>query len=196
MEHMVSKPSYLLSGLVTRTKMDQLLEELYGLKPNERELRARTDPPITITELKLHAIEDVGLLTLTDEALTLITNDLEVDYGEIFELQPDGESLLLRSGKGWEEGLVGQATVPMDSPTGYAVKTEKSLIAEDVFSDARFGVPPLLCEHRVKSSARVIIRDQDQPLGVLGIDTTKQRAFTEDEVALLQAVAGVLATGR
>ena len=84
----------------------------------------------------------------------------------------------------------------MDSPTGYALTAKKSLIAEDVFSDARFGVPPLLCEHGVKSSVRAIIRDQDQPLGVLGVDTTEQRAFTEDEVAFLKAVAGVLATAR
>lgn len=195
MEHMVSKPSYLLSGLVTHTEMDQLLEEIYGIKPNEEALRVRTYQP-TITELKLHAIADVGLLTLMDEALALVTNNLEVEYGEIFELQPDSESLLLRSGKGWEEELVGQATVPMDSPTGYTLKAKNSLIVEDVFSDARFGVPPLLSEHGVKSSVRVIIRDQELLLGVLGADTTEQRAFTEDEAAFLQAVAGVLAAAR
>jgi GAF domain-containing protein len=196
MEHKVSKPSYLLSGLVTHTEMDRLLEEIYCIKPNEEALRARTYQPPTITELKLHAIADVGLLTLMDEALALVTNNLEVEYGEIFELQSDSESLLLRSGKGWEEELVGQATVPIDSPTGYTLKAKNSLIVEDVFSDARFGVPPLLREHGVKSSVRVIIRDQEQLLGVLGADTTEQRAFTEDEAAFLQAVAGVLATAR
>ena len=104
MERMISEPSYLLSSLVTHSRMDQLLEELCGIKTHEEELRAHTDQ-MTITELKLHAIEDVGLPTLMDEALTLVTNDLEVEYGEIFELQLGGESLLLRSGKGWEEEL-------------------------------------------------------------------------------------------
>jgi GAF domain-containing protein len=194
--HLVSEPGYLLSGLVTQSKMEQLLEELYGIKPLEEERRADTHQATTITDLRLEAIEDVGLPTLMDEALALLINNLEVEYGEIFELQPNSESLLLTSGKGWEEGLVGQASVPLDSPTGYTLKAKKPLIVEDVFSDTRFGVPPLLREHGVKSSARVIISDQEQPVRVLGADTTERRTFTEDEAHFLQAVAEVLATTR
>ena len=199
MQYIVSEPSYLLSGLVTQSKIKQLLEELYGVKPNEEELKARTYQAPTITELRLEAIEDVGLPTLMDEALTLVTKNLEAEYGVIFELHPDGERLLLRSGKGWEEGLIGQATVPLDSPSGYTLKANKPMIAEDVHSDRRFSVPPLLCEHGVKSSARVMICkqiNQEQPVRVLGVDTTEPRTFTEDEADFLQAVAEVLATAR
>ena len=184
MQYIVSEPSYLLSGLVTQSKIVQLLEELYGIKPNEEELKARTSYQApTITELRLGAIEDVGLPTLMDEALTLVTKNLEAEYGVIFELHPDDERLLLRSGKGWEEELIGQATVPLDSPSGYALKANKPMIAEDVHSDRRFSVPPLLCEHGVKSSARVIICkqiSQEQAVRVLGVDTTEPRTFTED----------------
>jgi GAF domain-containing protein len=196
MQYAVSEPSYLLSGLVAQSKMEQLLEELYGINPIEEERRVDPSQPTTITELRLEAIEDVGLPTLMDEALTLVTTNLEVEYGEVFELQPDNESLLLASGKGWEEELIGHATIPLDSPTGYALKAEKPTIVEDVLSDTRFGVPPLLREHSVKSSARVIIRDQEQPVKVLGADTTERRTFTEDEANFLQAVAEVLATTR
>jgi GAF domain-containing protein len=185
-----------LSGLVTQSKMEQLLGELYDIKPNDEERRARTDQPTTITELRLGAIEDVGLPTLMDEALALVTKNLEVEYGRVLELQPDGENLLLRSGKRWKEELVGQATVPLDSPAGYTLEAKKPMIIEDVLADTRFGVPPLLHEHGVRSSVLVAICDQGQPLGVLGADTTERRAFTEDEADYLQAVAEVLATAR
>lgn len=176
--------------------MEQLLGELYDIKPNNEERRARTDQPTTITELRLGAIEDVGLPTLMDEALALVTKNLEVEYGKVLELQPDGESLLLRSGKGWKEELVGQATVPLDSPAGYTLDAKKPMVFEDVYSETRFSVPPLLHEHGVRSSVLVPICDQEQPLGVLGADTTEQRAFTEGEADFLQSVAEVLATAR
>jgi GAF domain-containing protein len=194
--HLVSRPSYLLSGLVTQSKIEQLLEVLYGIKPNKEELGECPYQPMTITELRLEAIEDVGLPTLMDDALAVVTKNLEVEYGEIFELQSDGESLLLRAGKCWEEELVGQATVPLDSPTGYTLRVRKPMILEDVHSDTRFSVPPLLCEHEVKSSARVIICNQEQPVRVLGADTAERRTFTEDDTDFLQAVAEVIATTR
>jgi GAF domain-containing protein len=177
--------------------MEQLLDELYGIKPNKEALTARTYCPMTITELRLQAIQDVGLSTLMEEALVLVTNKLGVEYGKIFELQSDGESLLLRSGKGLKEGFVGQATVPLDSPAGYTLASKEPTILEDVYSETRFNVPPLLHEHGVKSSVLVTICNQEQqPLGVLGADTTEQRAFTEDDADFLQAVAEVLALMR
>ncbi|MBV9453170.1 MAG: GAF domain-containing protein [Rubrobacter sp.] len=176
--------------------MEQLLDEIYGIKPNEEELRARTYQPTTITELRIEAIEDVGLPTLMEEALILVTKTLGVEYGRVLELQPDAENLLLRSGKGWKEGFVGHATVPLDSPSGYTLEANEPMVFEDVYSEARFSVPPLLHEHGVRSSVLVPICDQEQPLGVLGADTTEQRAFTEDEADYLQAVAEVLAAAR
>ena len=196
MNHVVSRPSCLLSGLVTQSKMEQLLGELYDIKPNDEERRARTDQPTTITELRLEAIEDVGLPTLMEEALILVTKTLGVEYGRVLELQSDAENLLLRSGKGWKEGFVGQATVQLDSPSGYTLEAKEPMVFEDVYSETRFSVPPLLHEHGVRSSVLVPICDQEQPLGVLGADTTEQRAFTEDDADYLQAIAEVFATAR
>lgn len=137
MQQVGSRPSYLLSGLVTQSKIEQLLEELYSIELNKEELETRTYQPTSITELRLEAMEDVGLSTLMDDALVLVTKELEVQYTEIFELQPDGESLLLCSGKGWEEELIGKATVELDSPSGYTLEAKKPMIFEDVLSESR-----------------------------------------------------------
>jgi GAF domain-containing protein len=65
---------------------------------------------------------------------------------------------------------------------------------EDLLSEAHFSEPQLLRDHGVKSGMTVVIHGREQPFGVLGADTTKQRTFTEDDVSFLQAVANVLAT--
>jgi hypothetical protein len=197
MQHVVSRPSCLLSGLLTQSKIEQLLEELYSVELNGEELETPVYQPTSITELRLEAMEDVGLSTLMDDALVLVTKELEVEYSEIFELQADGQSLLLRSGKGWEEGLIGQATVELDSPSGYALEAKKPMVFEDILSEPRLSVPPLLCEHGVKSCARVIISNQEQqPIRILGADATEPRAFSEEDTTFLQSIAEVLAEVR
>jgi hypothetical protein len=42
-----------------------------------------------------------------DEAVALVARTLDVEYAKIVELFSGGEELLLRSGVGFEEGLVG-----------------------------------------------------------------------------------------
>ena len=67
------------------------------------------------------------------------------------------------------------------------------MIVEDLRSETRFDGPPLLHEHRVVSGMSVIIGSSERPFGVLGAHTKKRRAFTEDDLNFLQAVANVLA---
>lgn len=167
---------------------------LARLKQTREELGARTRQLAAVAELGLRALEDVDLSTLMDEAAALVAENLAVEYVKIFELQPDGKSLLLRAGVGWKEGLVGQATVRLDSPAGYTLASEEPVILKDLLSETRFNAPPLLRDHGVKSGITVVIHGQEQPFGVLGADTTKRRTFSTDDVNFLQAVANVLAT--
>ena len=171
------------------------------------ELGAHRSQLAAITELGLRAMEDVDLPVLMDEAVSLVAENLAVEYAKIFALQPDGESLLLCSGVGWAEGVVGQATVGTqpDSrafflPAGYRLASEDTLVSEEpeivenLPAERRSSGPPLPREHEVRSTISVIIHGQERPFGVLGADTCKQRRFTIDDVNFLQAVANVLAT--
>jgi two-component system nitrate/nitrite response regulator NarL len=97
---------------------------------------------------------------------------------------------------GWEEGLVGNATVGAgnDSQAGYTLLSEEPVIVEDLGAEQRFSGPPLLHEHGVVSGMSVIIHGRDGPFGVLGVHTKNRRRFTEDDVNFLQTVANVLCT--
>ena len=111
------------------------------------------------------------------------------------ELFPDGKSLLLKAGVGWKTGSVGHVTVGAgtDSQAGYTLDSGKPVIVEDMRTETRFNVPPLLMDHSVVSGVSVVIKSKDHTYGVLGIHTTRRRAFTGDDVNFLQSVANLIA---
>jgi signal transduction histidine kinase len=112
------------------------------------------------------------------------------------ELLPGGEELLLRSGVGFEEGLVGRATesAGLGSQAGYTLLSEEPVIAEDFGAETRFRPPPLVHERGALSGVSVVIQGRGGPFGVLGAFATRYRSFSEDDANFLQAVANVLAT--
>jgi GAF domain-containing protein/DNA-binding CsgD family transcriptional regulator len=167
-----------------------------------RELGARRRQLAAVAEFGLRAMEDVDLPVLMDEAVALVAEILAVEYAKIFALQPDGESLLLCSGVGWAEGVVGQATVGTEPdsrafflPAGYSLLSEEepAIVEEDLRSEGQLSGLPLLREREVRSGITVVIHGWERPFGILGADTSRQRRFTIDDVDFLQAVANVLA---
>lgn len=148
----------------------------------------------TVAGLGQRALANEPLDTLFDETVSLVAATLAVEYCKVLELLPNGQALLLRSGVGWSEGLVGQATVGSgsDSQAGYTLLSDRPVIVEDLRTEMRFSGPPLLHEHGVVSGMSVIISTSNGSYGVLGAHTKRRRSFTQDEVHFLQAVANVL----
>jgi len=112
----------------------------------------------------------------------------------VLELLPLNDALLLRAGVGWRDGLVSQTIVSAgtNSQAGYTLLCKEPVIVEDLRTEARFTGPPLLRDHAVVSGMSVIIGPSDHPYGILGAHTARARAFSQDDVHFLQAVANVL----
>jgi PAS domain S-box-containing protein len=165
------------------------------LRSGEEELRARARQQEAVADLGRRALEDNDLQALMEGAVASVAQVLDVEYSKVLELLPGDEELLLRAGVGWDEGLVGRATVGADSDSqaGYTLLSDDPVVVEDLRSEARFAGPSLLREHGVVSGMSAIIRGRSRPFGVLGAHTTERRAFTEDDVNFLRAVANVLA---
>jgi len=165
-------------------------------KRAEEKLKAKTRQQAAVAELGQHALAGMDLSTLMDEATATVAQTLEVEYAKVLELLPSGDALLLRAGVGWQEGLVGQATVNtgVDSQAGYTLSVNEPVIVEDLRTETRFNGSPLLCNHGVVSGVSVVIQGRDRPLGVLGAHTVERRTFTQDDIHFLQAIANVLAT--
>ncbi len=159
------------------------------------EAEARARQHAAIAELGQQALAGVDLRVLMNDAVSRVREVLGVEYAKLLELLPDGRALRLRAGAGWREGCVGDALISAgrESQAGYTLLSGVPVVVEDLRTETRFTGPPLLREHGVVSGLSVIVAGGDRPFGVLAAHTVRRRAFADDEVHFLQAVANVLA---
>ena len=183
-----------LAGVMHRSR-ERAEDRALELLSREGRLRELARQQAAVAELGTRALGTYDLQSLMDEAVTSLAEVLRVEYAKVLEHLPGGERLLLRSGVGWEECLVGRATVGAgrDSQAGYTLLSEEPVVVGDLRSEARFAGPSLLRDHAVVSGMSVVIRGRKQPFGVLGAHTKQPRTFTADDVNFLSAIANVLA---
>jgi len=143
------------------------------------------------------ALQSDSLDDILTEACHLIGQALGTQLAKVMELQPDGETLLVRAGVGWKPGVVGEVTIKAAeaSPESHALRTEEPVTSADIDTEARFQYPPFLTDHGVKAVAIVIIigSKDGPPFGLLQIDSREPRQFTGDETAFLRGYANLLA---
>ena len=163
----------------------------------EQELNARVRQQTVTAELGKRALGGDSLDTLFDETVEFVADALDADYCKVLDLQPNGERLLLRSGVGWRDGLVGEATIGSTeraSQAGYTLQSTDPVVVDDFENDTRIDGPDLLTSHGVQSGVSVVIGPHSDPWGILGVHDTGRREFSEHDVNFVQRVANVLAT--
>jgi signal transduction histidine kinase len=143
------------------------------------------------------ALRSSDLDEILTESCRLVGEALGTDLAKVVELQPDGETLLVRAGVGWKPGVVGIATIQKSDRTseGMALETGKPMISPDIATETRFEYPAFLLDHGVKAVANVpIIGGEGRPpYGILQVDSREPRAFTENDTAFLSGYANLLA---
>lgn len=144
-------------------------------------------------ELGRRAMSSADLDSFLTEAVNAVTKHLRVEFGSFLELLPDGRALFA-AGVGWNEGVIGKATIEMsgESAAGHVIRTLRPLTISDVRTDDRFTVSTLHRQHNLVSSILVPLYGQERPLGVLAASSVHPRVFTPEEIAWLQVIANVL----
>jgi PAS domain S-box-containing protein len=166
-----------------------------ALREAETELRARLEQQSAIAELGQRAFRTTEVSPLLDEVAASVARTLGVEFCEVLELQPGGQSLLLRAGIGWNDGLVGRARIAaaLDSQAGYTLSTLEPVIVEELGSENRFNASRLLLDHGVASGVSTIIGNPERPYGVLGAHSRSKRRFGRDDINFMQATANIVA---
>jgi len=172
-----------------------ILHDITRRKRAEETIIARANQQKAVSELGLLALSNIELSKLFDKTVNILAQTLGVEYCKVLELLPDGKALLLRSGVGWRDGLVGETIVgaEKESHAGYTLLSDEPVIVDDLRTETRFTGPALLFDHDVVSGMSVIIKSEDKPYGVLGAHTVRRRSFTQDDINFLQSIANILA---
>ena len=161
----------------------------------EQRLRNQMERQAAVADLGQQALEGIELSQLLDKSVALVVDSLGLDFCQLWELLPAGERLLLRGGAGWDPGMIGTLTIPVDtnSQPGYTMVVEDRVHVQDVGLESRFVPPKFLLDKGVKSGISVTIPGPERPFGVLGGHVREQRTFAPDDLSFLQSVSNILA---
>jgi hypothetical protein len=122
----MSQPSDDKEPVVEPSTSDNQPDDLTG-----RALRQRIRQQELLAELGVLALQRTGFLSMLNHTARVTAEGLDAEYCKVLEYIPAENHLLVRAGVGWEEGVVGSASVGADlaSPAGYALRTGKPVIS-------------------------------------------------------------------
>jgi signal transduction histidine kinase len=142
------------------------------------------------------ALRERDLESILTEAVRVCAEGLNVPFSKVCRYRAEGNDLLIVAGHGWQDGVVGHVACRADtsSPQGRAFSTGKPSICDDLQKDTGFDLPPFYAAHGIVSTVDVIIKGyDDQPYGVLEIDSDQQHDYDQHDIDFLTGFANVLA---
>ena len=159
-----------------------------------RALRQRIRQQELLAQLGVLALQRTSFVGMLNQTARMTAEGLGAEYCKVMEYMAAENRLLVRAGVGWDEGVVGTASVGADlaSPAGYALRTGKPVISNHLENEQRFRTPDLLVEHGIRRAMNVILQGDGSPFGVLEVDSESEGEFTEHDIAFLQGAANIL----
>lgn len=142
------------------------------------------------------ALQSNDLDAILQEACRLTAGALATELSKIMRLEEGGTMLRVVAGVGWEPGIVGHETIPAiaRSSEGYALKTGRPAVSEDIEEEDRFDYADFLKRHGVEAMVNVVIPGPDgrPPYGLLQVDSRNPREFGVPDVEFLQSYANLV----
>ncbi len=159
-----------------------------------RALEQRVRQQEILSELGVLALQGATFETLLDQTVRLTAEGLNVKFCKVLRYIPEENRLLVEAGVGWDDGIVGVASLGADlaSPAGFALRTGKPVISNHLENEDRFRTPEVLAQHGIMRAMNVILQGDGKPFGVLEVDSQSEDEFVEHDLAFLQGAANVL----
>jgi diguanylate cyclase (GGDEF)-like protein/PAS domain S-box-containing protein len=170
------------------------LRDVTARRESEERLRSNAGRQAALADLGRWALVGLAFHNLVEDAVTLLAEQLEVDFVHVFEAMPDTAFVTLTASHGHgPSGPELLSTDPTSSPVSFALVTQETVICDDLAREARFEIPDLWTRSQAMSVIEVPIPGQDSPAGVLGVGCRSAHEFAEEDVNFVVAVANVLA---
>ena len=162
--------------------------------PISRALRQRIRQQELLAELGVLALQGASFMDMLNHTARMTAEGLGAEYCKVLEYIAAEKRFLVRAGVGWDEGVIGTATVGADlaSPAGFALRTGKPVISNHLENEQRFRTPELLVEYGIRRAMNVILQGDGSPYGVLEVDSRSEGEFGEHDIAFLQGAANLL----
>jgi two-component system, sensor histidine kinase PdtaS len=149
-----------------------------------------------LVDLGRAAGETADLNRFLDQAVVQVARAAEIGHVKVLRYRRREADLLVVAGFGWKEGVVGSATLPADlrSPPGRSFQTAEPVFIRCFEEQEEFILSDLLRQHDIVSLVNVPILIAGAAWGVLEIDSTRPRDFSQDTIEFLTAAATLIGT--
>jgi signal transduction histidine kinase len=148
----------------------------------------------------LHRVARLATTAQTwDELLETVVDEtrdaLHAEVSSLYLLDRDGAYLTLAATNGLDRFQIGRARVPFgEGVTGRVAESRQPIVIRDIKDDPRFLWVRGIDQRRfITSMLSVPLAWNDRTVGVLNIQTEREREFTLADVAQLGAIADLLA---
>jgi diguanylate cyclase (GGDEF)-like protein/PAS domain S-box-containing protein len=153
------------------------------LAPHARQLDA-------VAHLGQTALREPDLERLLDEVVATVASTLDLQLCGVLKLR-DGEEVLDIITNVGHRGSSSAVPAGTGTQAGYALRTGKPVVTEDLSTETRFDAGVLLDQGMV-SGMSAVVEGHGRPFGVINAHTNLPRHFTEDDAGFLVAVASVI----
>ncbi|MHC1784400.1 MAG: ABC transporter substrate binding protein [Anaerolineaceae bacterium] len=174
--------------------------------------RKQTEKTLRRLNRELHAISDCNQVLVRAEDEQSLLNDIcriicdKADYCMAwvgYAEQDDAKTVRPVAWAGKEDGYLANANITWTdtesgrSPTGTAIQSGESICIQNFTTDPRAALyRESALQHGYRSSIALPLKDKSATtFGVLNIYSTEYNAFTQDEIRLMEELAGDLAFG-
>src|SRR6478735_4192253 len=129
-----------------------------------------------------------------DQAVVQVARAVEIDHVKVLKYRRREADLLVTAGYGWKEGVVRSATLSADlrSPPGRCFQTAQPVVIKNFQAEDDFIHSGLLQEHGIISLVNVPVLIEGAAWGVLEVDSTRERDFSQDTIEFLTASAALI----
>jgi len=171
---------------------DRLRQTLSGL---EHRVAERTRELSLAGDVGRVLSQERSLDRLLETAANMIQSSFEMYYTQIYLLDPNGESLVLRAGTGTVGGELMRRShrLPLGrgSINGMAAFEMRSIVVADTKDSPLFRPNPVLPKTRSEMAVPLLVGERI--VGVLDMQSSQPGAFSDENLPAFQALAGQLA---
>jgi two-component sensor histidine kinase len=167
-------------------KLAEKKTELPALEKVRRHIR------ILIEVGRIAGDSEIG--SFLSQAVLQVARAVEIDHVKVLQYRRRTADLLVIAGLGWADGVVGSAVLSTDmrSAPGRAFQTGEPVTVKNLYQQDEYVASDLLKEHKIISLTNVPVLIDGAAWGVLEVDSTTERDFSEDTTDFMTAVAALL----
>ena len=167
-----------------------------GAYPRVKQALQRARYSEHLAQLGRLAVDTRDPQVLLDQVPVIAAAALQVEVAMVFLLETDRLAFRVASGVGMMAGEVVGSHVANrpDTPPGFVLAQDQTIVVPDYSTEQRFVVPPSYLEVGLASALAVPLSDRGRVIGVLAVRSREHKRFGNDEMRFLESLANLLAT--